>query len=260
MSAMHPEVTHVVLPGSERFHRPGSEVMSACESEEMCDITVKVRRKAELPEPDPARPIARTELTAKYGADPADLDAVVKALTPFGMTVKSRNEATHSVEFVGPARAMEAAFGVKLNWVKHRVQVAPDVVKEHVYRGRTGKLQVPASLAGIVVGIFGLDTRPMVKHRKHNPTRASTALPPANSRPWYIPQELAQAYQFPDGDGFGQSIAILEFGGKYLPADLKTFLGLVGLSTANPERAGPQDPASPRFPGSERPPSRHQRR
>ena len=235
MSEKRPDESHVVLPGSERFHRPDSEMVGPCEPDEMCDITVKVRRKASLPEPDPARPIARAELAAKYGADPDDLDTVEKALTPFGMTVKSKNEATHSLEFTGPVSAMEAAFQVKLNWVKHRVKVAPNQHKEYTYRGRTGKLQIPAGLAGIVVGVFGLDTRPMVKHRRHHPMAATGGLPPADSRPWYIPQELAKAYQFPDGDGSGQSIAILEFGGKYQPADLKTFLGLVGLSGESPD-------------------------
>ncbi len=102
MSATHPDAPHVVLPGSERFHRPGSEVMGPCEPQESCDITVKVRRKAELPEPDPARPIEKSQLTAMYGADPKDLETVEKVLTAYGMTLKAKNEATHSLEFVGP--------------------------------------------------------------------------------------------------------------------------------------------------------------
>jgi kumamolisin len=230
----HPDVSHVVLPGSERFHRPGSEVMNLCEPQEMCDIMVKVRRKAELPEPDAAKPISKVDLAAKYGADSKDLDTVEKVLTAFGMTVKAKNEATHSIEFVGPVSAMEAAFKVKLDWVKHKVQVSLDRQKEYVFRGRTGTLQIPDSLAGIVTGVFGLDTRPMIKHHRHNMTRATSTLPPPDSRPWFVPQELAEAYKFPDGDGSGQSVAILEFGGKYLPNDLKLFLQQVGLPNVSP--------------------------
>jgi kumamolisin len=235
MSASHPDASHVELPGSERHQRPGSEVIKACEPGESCDITVKVRRKAELPEPDPTRPIDKAELAAKYGADPNDLDTVEKVLTAYGMTVKAKNQATHSIEFVGPVSAMEAAFKVKLDWVRHRVRVAPDKHKEYNYRGRTGKLQIPESLDGIVTGIFGLDTRPMIKHHRRQMTKATSSLPPADSRPWYIPQELAKAYRFPDGDGSGQSIAILEFGGKFLPDDLKSFLQQVGLPDASPD-------------------------
>ncbi len=235
MSESRRDVPHVVLPGSERFHRPGSEVMSASDPQEVCDITVKVRRKAELPEPDPANPISKAELAAKYGADSKDLETVEKILTSFGMTVKAKNEATHSIEFVGPVSAMEAAFQVKLHKVKHKVRVSENREKEYVYRGRAGMLQIPASLAGIVTGVFGLDTRPMIKHHRHNMTRATSALPPPESRTWFIPQELAQAYRFPDGDGSGQSIAILEFGGKFLPDDLNIFLQQVGLPNESPD-------------------------
>jgi kumamolisin len=200
----------------------------------MCDITVKVRRKADLPEPDPARPISKAELAAKYGADPKDLETVEKILTAFGMTVKAKNEATHSIEFVGPVSAMEAAFQVKLHKVRHKARVSLFREKEYIYRGRTGMVHVPQSLAGIVTGVFGLDTRPMIRHHRHNMTKATTALPPPDSRPWFIPQELAQAYKFPDGDGSGQSVAILEFGCKFLPNDLKIFLQQVGLPNENP--------------------------
>lgn len=231
MSQLHHQTPNVGLPGSERRHRKGSVILYRCEPGENCDITVKVRRKAELPEPDPARPMDRAEIASIYGADPADLDKVASTLEAYGLTVKSKSVAAHAVEFSGPVSAMEAAFGTKLSWVK---------VETHEYRGRTGALDIPASLAGIVTGIFGLDTRPMIKHHhkltttKLDLAAAQAALPPANTRKWFSPQELATAYQFPVGDGSGQSIAVLEFAGHYLPADLKSFLKLVGLPGEHP--------------------------
>jgi kumamolisin len=90
------------------------------------------------------------------------------------------------------------------------------------------------ALDGIITGVFGLDSRPMIKHRRLHRAKASGGLPPARSRAWYIPQELADAYQFPAGDGSGTTIAILEFGGQYIPSDLNAFLGMVGLSNASP--------------------------
>ena len=38
-------------------------------------------------------------------------------------------------------------------------------------------------------------------------------------------------YNFPDGDGEGQTIGILEFGGGYFENDLKEFCDLAGIST-----------------------------
>ncbi len=123
---------------------------------------------------------------------------------------------------------MEKAFGVNLLRVKH---------DDIMYRGRIGDIQIPAELAKIVTGVFGLDSRPMVKRRRHLEAQAvhSTALPPPDQRPWFLPHELADAYDFPDGDGSGQKIGILEFGGKFIPQDLKSFLNFTGQSKATPE-------------------------
>ena len=121
---------------------------------------------------------------------------------------------------------MEQAFGVNLLRVKHN-----DVM----YRGRVGEIQIPAQLSKTVTGVFGLDNRPMIKRRKSIQSQAVHALPPADQRPWFLPQELADAYKFPDGDGRGQKIGILEFGGKYIPQDLQAFLKFAGLASASPE-------------------------
>jgi kumamolisin len=225
MDPSNPSATHVVIKGSQRFHRSGAQVMGQSNPHESCEITVKVRRKAELPEPDPDKPISKADLTSLYGADTKDLDTVVKVLTAFGLTLKSKSEGRHCVEFVGPVSAMEQAFGVKLSRVKH---------ESTTYRGRVGSIHIPAALDGIVTGVFGLDTRPMIKRRGPTRVKATSTLPPADSRTWYIPQELADAYQFPAGDGDGQTVAILEFGGQFLPDDLNSFLQLVNLPSASP--------------------------
>ena len=226
MSAQKGQVEHVPLKGSRRYHRSGAKVMGKCDQQEWCEVTVKVRRKAPLPEPVPSKPLSCADLTAKFGAEPKDLDAAEKVLTSFGLTMLSRNAEARTVKFGGPASKMEKAFGVQLLKVKH-----DDVI----YRGRVGEIHIPAELGQVVTGVFGLDNRPMIKRRKPIQSQAVQALPPANQRPWFLPQELADAYQFPAGDGSGQKIAILEFGGKYIASDLQLFLKLAGLKSATPE-------------------------
>jgi kumamolisin len=201
-------------------------VLGRSDRQEWCEVTVKVRRKAPLPEPVPGKPISRADLASRYGADPNDLDAVAKALAAFGLTVLSKSAAAHAVKVAGPVSAMEQAFGTQLFRVKHN-----DVL----YRGRVGEVYLPQELAGIVTGVFGLDSRPMIKRRKPLQLQANHLIPPADQRPWFLPQELADAYQFPAGDGAGQTIGILEFGGHYIASDLQQFLQLAGLSGAVPE-------------------------
>jgi kumamolisin len=226
MAAAKDNMTHIPLKGSRRYLRAGSEVLSRSDSNEQVGVTVKIRRKAPLPEPVPGKPISRAVLMEKYGADPADLEKVANILSTYGLTIASKNPAARSLQVTGPASAMEKAFGVHLFQVKHN---------DLLYRGRVGDINIPTPLEGIVTGVFGLDNRPMIKRRHPMiPQAIQNALPSPDSRSWYLPQELAEAYKFPDGDGAGQSIGILEFAGQFLEADLSTFLQLAGQGSANP--------------------------
>ena len=94
------------------------------------------------------------------------------------------------------------------------------------YRGRTGSVQIPAELAPVIEGVFGLDNRPVAK--RHSPqAHAATD----GARP-FTGAELAQIYNFPAGfDGTGQTIGIIELGGGYQPSDLTTYFSGLGLAT-----------------------------
>ena len=218
--------SHVVLRGSKRFHRAGAVVLGRSDRTERCEITVKVSRQKKLPEPNPDKPISLPELSKEFGADPEQLTKVETALAPYGIAVISRDARTRSVKLAGPVSAMEDAFGLHLFRVKH---------DDRVYRGRVGEIHIPKELDGIVTGVFGLDTRRMTKHRRPLGAQAVDALPLPNQRSWYLPQELANAYGFPSGDGNGQTIGILEFGGRYIASDLETFWQLAGLPGAIPK-------------------------
>jgi kumamolisin len=54
-------------------------------------------------------------------------------------------------------------------------------------------------------------------------------LPPPAQRPWYLPQELAAAYNFPGSGAPGKTVGIIELGGQYLASDLQAFAAATGL-------------------------------
>jgi kumamolisin len=238
--------TYVVLKGSRRSHRPGAQVLGRSEPHDWCEITVKVRRHAPLPEPKPGGAVlTREEAVKKHGASPDDIEAVVKSLTGYGLTVLEKHPATRSVKLAGPVERMEAVFKTHLFRVKHG---------DRLYRGRIGELSVPEELHGIVEGVFGLDTRPMIR-RRHPRTQLQSApsnqLPPPDQRPWYLPQELATAYNFPGNGASGKTVGIIELGGQYLAADLQQFAELTGLESVptvnvvNVEKLAPSDQNDP---------------
>lgn len=246
MSA-HPNPTnHVVLKGSRRSHRPGAQVLGRSDPHEWCEITVKLRRQTALPEPQPGKAVlTRADAAQKYGASSADVEAVANTLAGYGLTVLAKDAVTRSVKLAGPVERMEAVFKTHLFRMKHG---------DHLYRGRVGELSVPEELHGIVEGVFGLDTRPMIRSRRSRAqlrSAPSNQLPPPAQRPWYLPQELAAAYDFPANDASGKTVGIIELGGQYLAADLRAFVELTGLGSmptvnvVNVEKLAPNDRNDP---------------
>ena len=223
----------IAVPGSERTPAFGAIATRAADAEAWVEVTLKLARKAPLPSLDqrPARPLTAAEIGTQYGASDDAIKRVSDTFAGLGLTVLASDAATRSVQLGGPVNAMEQAFQVKL--------MQFDGVRG-AYRGRVGALHIPAALEKDIAGVFGLDNRRVVKRRpdagkkRHvvDHTAATT-----KKRPWFFPAELAAAYDFPDGDGSGQTIGLLEFGGGYFPDDLAAFgkaAGLASLPTVVP--------------------------
>ncbi|MGC1382544.1 MAG: S53 family peptidase [Candidatus Acidiferrales bacterium] len=218
------------VEGSTRKALPGARAVGRTNPEQTLNVTIKLRRKKSLPEliSRPKKALTREQLAAAYGASPGDVKKVSTVLGQFGLKVTSSNLATRTIHFAGTAGEMEKAFDVKLFDYTH---------PGGDYRGRVGAVHVPKELSGIVQGVFGMDNRCVVRRRPQpippsNRAKALTQIPAS----WYIPSQLASHYSFPSGDGSGQAVGLLEFGGGYFPADLASFCKLanVAMPTVNP--------------------------
>jgi kumamolisin len=179
------------------------------------DVTVVLRRRAEPPASAFAGPpLDRDELAARYGADPADLDAVTAALTAAGAEVLSASAATRLVRVRGSAGTLTSTFGAEFESVP---------VDRPGTRAWTGGLSLAAELSGPVVGVLGLDDRPQAAAR-YRVARAET------SAVSYTPLQLAAAYGLPDANGSGQTLAIIELGGGFGTDDLTSYFGGLGVA------------------------------
>lgn len=141
---------------------------------------------------------------------------VTTVLSGLGLQILREDPISCSIQVAGPASTIEKIFLVKLFHYSH---------ESGDYRGRSGNLHVPSELNGIITGVFGLDNRKLVKNRRPRTKRISLdhAQAAPSSRSWFFPQELATIYGFPQGDGQGQTVGILEFGGGFFADDLATF-------------------------------------
>lgn len=205
--------------------RPGARVLGAADPSEWIEVTIKVRRKKPLPEVAArlATPLTRQQLQAEYGADPADIEKVKTVLTGLGLKIIQEDLAACTVRVGGMSEDLENVFQLKLFHY---------ACSSGNYRGRKGDVHIPAQLEGIVTGVFGLDNRKMIKRRplRRRITSLEMAQQAAASRAWFYPGELATIYDFPAGNGQGQTVGLIEFGGGYFESDLATFCQNAGVS------------------------------
>ena len=218
-----PSKKMTLIPGSEKQPLPGAHIVAPAPSDERFEVTVRVRPKNALPSAQdmlklssaPLKQLTHKQYEERYGADAGDLALVRKFAEENNLSVVRESAPRRSVILSGTVADFNRAFGVSL-----KIYAYP----AGTYRGRTGPVRIPAELAAVVEGVFGLDNRPVAK--RHG-SRSHAA---ANARP-LTGAEVAKLYNFPSGfDGSGQTIGIIELGGGYRPSDLDAYFSSLGLS------------------------------
>ena len=226
-------MANIALRGSERGALPGSREVAPADPAERLEVSVLVRRKAAhelksraaaLASGDRSHPRLDHEQFARlHGAEQADCEAVRAFAATHGLAVVQEHSSRRTLILSGTVAQFNEAFGVQLFQVEH---------VGGTYRGRTGSIYLPEGLAPVVQAVLGLDNRPQARthFRLYSPD-AGTRRPHAAGVS-YTPIQLADLYDFPGGDGAGQCVAIIELGGGFTTADLKTYFS--GLQSASP--------------------------
>ncbi|HWF52052.1 MAG TPA: S53 family peptidase [Solirubrobacteraceae bacterium] len=214
----------VPIPGSEREPVAAHPRVGDPKPQSTVEVTIYLRAATPLDwvdeearrPPNERRILSREELAGAHGARPEDVDAVRAFAKEYGLEVAEVDLARRSMVLRGPLDAVARAFGAQVvGTFQHPTK--------GVYRGRQGPLTVPASLAGVITGVFGIDGRPQARaHVRFHAARAQATS--------YTPVQVAQAYGFPSGvTGAGQTVAIIELGGGFNEADLTTYFSGLGL-------------------------------
>jgi kumamolisin len=129
--------------------------------------------------------------------------------------------ARRTVMVSGTVSNLQKAFHVELKEYSH---------PNGNFRGRVGAISVPAEYADIITGVFGLDNRRQAEphfRRMQTPDRHKTHTS-ANS---HDPNEVAQIYDYPAGDGTGQCIGLIELGGGFQLDDLSNYFSSLNINT-----------------------------
>lgn len=240
---MSEESRRVTVPGSEKAPLPGGKILGDAPDNDVMDVTVRIRRRQELPSVAGAGAGARLskqDYAERYGAAPEDLAQVEQFARDHGLKVEESSRERRSVILSGRVADFERAFGVHLQ--------SCDLEGER-YRTRSGAITIPEELQGIVIGVFGLDDRPFAQaHFRADLTKAlhahaaeAEAQPHAGTAGFptgFSPTQIARFYNFPtDVDGAGQTIGIIELGGGFRQQELKTYFQGIGVTPPHVEVA-----------------------
>ncbi|HZZ09595.1 MAG TPA: S53 family peptidase [Paraburkholderia sp.] len=230
-------VTKHPLPGSERTAVPGSKVVGQCDPAQRIEVFVMLRRqkqaqfdalmsRIEAGDAD-VKPLSHEALAKDYGAAPEDIAKVKTFAAAHGLTVVRDDPAARMVLLGGTVEQFQQAFSVKLEQYEHHTAGQ--------FRGRTGTVSVPDDLHGAVEAVLGLDNRPQA----HPHFRIRPPFRPAKvHQASFTPPQLASLYGFPQGDGGGQCVGIIELGGGYNTSDLKSYFASLGVAAPTVKSIG----------------------
>jgi kumamolisin len=212
---------HVSLQGSEK-KEPKGRKLAGIDKKELINVMLKLRPANPLPDlMNPSvyakfKPMGRDEFEKEYGSSDDDIRKTVEFANHAGLSVVKTEKEKRAIELRGSITQMEKAFGTSLSNYKRADGL--------VFRARKGAVKIPAVLQGIVVGIFGLDNRPVAtpKFKIRKKGRKIASRQAASSS--FFPPAISKLYNFPqDVTGKGQSIAIIELGGGFRMEDLTAY-------------------------------------
>lgn len=173
---------------------------------------------AHLPRlPEEHEPLEMEEeagLTLVLASEADELRGRVEALlAAHHLRVEAWKPRSRRLQLRGPGRGLASAFG--LRWTR---------AAGHLMA--FGEPSVPEALQGLVRGAIGLDARPRLRPHLKAKAFAEAAAPEGEGT--FAP-DFARRYGFPEGDGAGQHVGLLQLGGALSQADLETYFASLGL-------------------------------
>ena len=205
----------IKLKGSYKA-RNNQTALSESDKDETIEVTVRLRRKKELPaENFTSLFLSRKAYESEYATSIEDADQVKSFGQSHNMETTVIDLPRRSILLKGKVFDFEKAFNINLKSLKHN---------EGAYRVLTGEIEIPAELKDVIKGVFGLDNtpiaRPMFQVSKQNGKIVSHAQAP-NA---FTPDQVGNVYGFPTGvTGAGECIGLIELGGGFRKTDITRY-------------------------------------
>ncbi|MGI4978476.1 MAG: S53 family peptidase [Janthinobacterium lividum] len=200
-----------IFPRSFQVQPPGTRTGDV-------DDAAPVRLTVVLKPHAPVDPTAPAQAHAAYARAHGTRDNVTERFAAYarshGLHVEQPAGSFHMLTLSGTYAQARSAFRPE------ELGLYEDAGRTFV--GRGGHISVPPELAADLVAVVGFDQRPIA--RPHFRMRAH-----ASAGVSYDPAAVARHYGFPAGTGAGQTVALIELGGGYDPAQMTAYFAAKGV-------------------------------
>lgn len=211
-----------LLENSERNLVPGSSKIGPADTKEKVLVSIRLRKKPHAPSAMDVRTLAATpprqrkhvkreEFASLYGAAQSDIDNIAGFAQSHGLKVVESSAPRRTVVMSGTVDQINKAFNIHLTHYH---------TGKETYHTYEGKLSIPAEIADAVESVHGLDNRQIASPLFRAAVSGQTTTP-------LTPPQVARLYNCPTNNAAGETIAILEFGGGFKPADITNYFNNV---------------------------------
>ena len=213
----------IALSGSERTPLNGARAIGPTDPQQLIEISVLLKHRRTLVLNETQGPtLSHSDFSERYGAHPDSIEKIKQFAAENHLQMIERGDEVlrRTVVLAGTVAAMENAFNVTLHDYQH---------ENGSYRGRTGSIHIPEDLESIIQGVFGLDDR-LAAHPHFRLRSSAGAFGVRATDMAYTPVEVAKLYDYPDADGSGQTIGLIELGGGFRPEDIQQYFQSLKLT------------------------------
>ena len=172
-------------------------------------VTVRLRRKKDLPAS--GNLLTREQYLNDYASAQEDAEKVEAFAHENLLSTVEIDLARRSIMLTGKLADFETAFNIKFQNHTNYRSFSPDV-------------QIPAELKDIIVGIFGLQNKPIARPMFQVAKKDGKFISHAQAPQAFTPDQLSKIYGFPQNvTGKGECIGIIELGGGFRTADITNY-------------------------------------
>ena len=184
--------------------------------DENITVTIRLRRKKTLP--PTGKLLTREQYLNDYSSAQEDAEKVEAFAHEHLLSTVGIDLARRSVMLTGKLSAFETAFNIKFH--KHKS-----------YRDFSPAVQIPDELKDIIVGVFGLENKPIARPMFQVAKKNGKFISHAEAPQAFTPDQLSKIYGFPQNvNGSGECIAIIELGGGFRPADITNYFKSLNIT------------------------------